>query len=94
MMRVLVLLVLVINCLTVSASKKAPVQDGEYLEYSKNGSLKEKSNYKNGLLDGECLQYHKDGKIIKRITIYKEGKKTGLEKYYDKSGILKDFKSR
>lgn len=66
--------------------------NGEILSYYKGSVLKEKASYKNGILHGTRYKYFKDGKTIKQITHFTNGKKTGLEKRYDKRGILRDFK--
>lgn len=68
------------------------VANGENLLYREDGTLKEKANYQNGLLNGLRYEYFENGKTIKKITSYKDGKKSGMEKFYDKLGILRDFK--
>jgi antitoxin component YwqK of YwqJK toxin-antitoxin module len=76
----------------LALAKKKPIPDGEQIIYRKNGTIKEKANYKSGLLDGTKYEYYEDGKTLKRVTKYNQGHKTGIQKFYDKIGILKDFK--
>lgn len=85
---------LVLLSFTVIAvnAKQNHCTNGEDLQYRNDGTLKTKAYYKNGLLDGIKYEYFNDGKTIKQITTYKEGKKSGMEKFYDRLGILRDFK--
>jgi len=73
-------------------AKKKPIPDGEQIIYRKNGTIRQKASYKSGLLDGTKYEYYEDGKVLKRVTKYSQGRKTGIQKFYDKIGILKDFK--
>ena len=93
-MRKFTLLVLCFSFLGLAAKKPKDYPDGENLFYRKNGSLKEKTIYKDGYRHGLRYLYHKDGKTIRQITEYETGKKVGIEKYYDKLGLLRDFKQR
>lgn len=78
---------------SVSAKKNdSPIPDGEKLIYREDGTLKEKAYYKNGLLTGTRYKYFKDGKTVKQSTDYVNGKKSGMERYYGKLGLLRDFK--
>lgn len=81
------------NLLGVSAKKKdVVITDGEKLIYRKDGTLKEKIYYKNGLLTGTRYKYFNDGKTVKQSIDYVNGKKSGMERYYGKLGLLRDFK--
>ncbi len=90
----LLLILLSLNFLCIEAKKKAIIKDGEQLLYRQNGTLREKSSYKNCLLHGTQYKYFEDGKTIKQATNYINGRKSGIEKYYNKLGILRDFKER
>ncbi len=90
--KTILLIFLSLTVITVSAKKQNDLQDGDHHLYRKDGTLLEKASYKNGLLDGLRYEYFDDGKTIKKITNYKDGKKSGMEKFYDKLGILRDFK--
>lgn len=65
---------------------------GQVLEFRKTGELKKVYNYKAGKLDGELTEYQNDGKTLKRVIAYDNGLKHGLDKRYDKQGILQSFK--
>lgn len=43
-------------------------KDGVYLEYHKNGKLKEKVNFKDNKRDGIVEVYHNNGRLLQRIT--------------------------
>jgi antitoxin component YwqK of YwqJK toxin-antitoxin module len=89
----ILLVLLSINLFSASAKKKElTIADGEKLIYRKDGTLKEKAYYGNGLLTGTRYLYFKDGKTIKQSTDYVNGKKSGMERYYGKLGLLRDFK--
>jgi antitoxin component YwqK of YwqJK toxin-antitoxin module len=77
---------------SIELSAKKTIPDGEQIIYRKNGSIIEKASYKSGKLEGFRYEYYEDGKTLRRVTKYKAGKKTGIQKFYDKIGILKDFK--
>lgn len=91
-MKNFILLLIFLGLFAPVSAKKIEVHEGENLFYRKDGSLKEKSYYQDGLLQGIRYQYFKDGETVKQSTEYDHGQKSGLEKYYDKNGILRDFK--
>ena len=91
-MRILLLVLILLLNFNLALAKKKSISDGEQIVYRKNGTLKEKASYKSGLLEGTKYEYYEDGKTLKRLTKYKQGRKIGIQKFYDKIGILKDFK--
>jgi len=91
-MRILLLVLILLLNFNLALAKKKSIPDGEQIVYRKNGTLKEKASYKSGLLEGTKYEYYEDGKTLRRLTKYKQGRKTGIQKFYDKIGILKDFK--
>jgi antitoxin component YwqK of YwqJK toxin-antitoxin module len=91
-MRILLLVLILLLNFNLALAKKKSIPDGEQIVYRKNGTLKEKASYKSGLLEGTKYEYYEDGKTLKRLTKYKQGRKIGIQKFYDKIGILKDFK--
>jgi len=91
-MRIVLLVVVLFLNFNLALAKKKTIPDGEQIIYRKNGTIKEKANYKSGLLDGTKYEYYEDGKTLKRVTKYNQGRKAGIQKFYDKIGILKDFK--
>ena len=62
-------------------------REGEWLEYYKNGEVKEKSNFKDGKAEGESLRYYKSGEL-KNKNNWKDGKLEGERLYYYKNGQL------
>jgi antitoxin component YwqK of YwqJK toxin-antitoxin module len=57
---------------TIKESKKFPFKDGVKEDYFKNGQIKQKGNFKNGLLDGQLTTFYNSGKI-KSIANYSNG---------------------
>jgi antitoxin component YwqK of YwqJK toxin-antitoxin module len=84
--------IFLINCVAAHAQKVRHFEDGRHVLYRKNKTIKEKVSVQDGKRHGVCYKYYPDGVTIKKITYYLQGKKAGLEKFYDKLGILKNFK--
>ena len=58
--------------------------------YYDNGNMRDRGNYKNGVLDGLYEEYNEDGKLGEIIN-YKNGLKNGLDLiYWDTPNDLKD----
>lgn len=87
-----ILLTLLTICSLGANAKKEIVSDGVHLVHRKDGTLKEKTFYKNGVLHGTKYHYFKDGKTVKHSIDYMDGEKKGIERYYGKLGLLRDFK--
>ena len=58
------------------------VLNGPYEQYYKNGKIKFKINYKNGLADGSYVEWFQDGQIAIKGK-YCEGYQIGVWTYYD-----------
>ena len=52
---------------------EAPIQNGKYIEYYKNGNIKVQGNYKDGKREGEFKTFLRNGKSAGSI-FYKDGK--------------------
>ena len=63
------------------------LQQGGLLIYFENGTLAEKSFYKDNKLDGKSLWYNEKGIVVKEF-IYKNDELHGLSKYYSNEGDL------
>lgn len=63
------------------------LQQGELLVYFKDGTLTEKSSYKDGLMHGLSTIFNENGIKIKAF-IYVNGQLNGSVKYYSNSGAL------
>ncbi len=63
------------------------LQQGELLVYYENGTVAERSLYKNGKPDGKSFMYNEDGIIIKEFT-YTDNVLNGPSKFYTSSGQL------
>lgn len=59
--------------------------NGEYTQFYKNGSLKEKGFYRLGCKKGKWRIWYKNGQL-KEFSIYKHGLKNGKEVVYDNTG--------
>ena len=84
----------------------AGLKEGEVKEYYPNGSIKQISSYKTGLLHSKHLQYHKNGnielsgeynngeKVGEWNMLYEDGKKRRFLKYYkNEDGLFCDYKA-
>lgn len=91
-MKVFLLGIFLINCLAAHALKLSHFDDGQHILFRRNKTIKEKVSVQDGKRHGVCYKYYRDGVTIKKITYYLQGRKAGLEKFYDKLGILKNFK--
>ena len=63
------------------------IQDGPFVIYYENGSIKGEGIYKNGFLDGKYLSYYKNGKV-KHNGNYNNGQLNGVNTYYYKNGQI------
>ena len=71
----------------INMTKK--IQNGPYQEYYKNGKLKLKCTYKNGMLNGSYQEYNENGCLERKCT-YKNDKLNGLyEGYYENGQLAK-----
>lgn len=61
--------------------------NGLYIKYNRDGSLRQKAYYKNGILNGKYISYYKNEKIME-ITNYLNGEHHGLCKTYNEDGSL------
>ena len=68
------------NKLCIKSSKK--LLTGNYVEYYKNGNVKRRIEYKNGILDGVVENFREDGKLIHMET-WKDKDLHGFFKTYD-----------
>lgn len=59
--------------------------DGYACEYHSDGTLKRKTEYKDGLQDGESLNYHEDGHLYVKW-IWSKGRIHGEETFFFKDG--------
>ena len=69
-------------------------REGEWLEYYKNGEVKEKSNFKDGKAEGESIVYYDNGKLRGKGN-YKDGKAEGeIFSYFEngESELIANFK--
>ena len=69
-------------------------REGEWLEYYKNGEVKEKSNFKDGKAEGESINYYDNGKL-KAKGNFKDGKMDGeIFSYFEngESELVANFK--
>lgn len=64
---------------------------GEYTYYWGNGNVMVQRNYIMDVIDGKAIEYWEDGKI-KKECMYKNGRKYGLAKRYDKNSKLVQLK--
>jgi antitoxin component YwqK of YwqJK toxin-antitoxin module len=63
------------------------LQQGELLVFYENGTVAEKSLYKNGKLDGKSFLYNEDGVKIKEYT-YSDNVLNGSSKFYTSRGQI------
>lgn len=61
------------------------ILDGDYINYYKNGSIKTKGNYINGLEDGEWNWWHENKAQFMKVN-YQKGFKTGKVKAWHPNG--------
>lgn len=63
--------------------------DGEFTSYYENGSLKEKSFYKNGKINGMVELYNRNNTLKNKFPL-SEGKITGVKYNYNSTGYLQN----
>ena len=66
---------------------KNGLQQGELLVYFENGTIAERSNYKDGKLEGKSVWYNEKGIAVKEF-IFENDELHGLSKYYSNEGEL------
>lgn len=59
--------------------------DGLYIEYYRNGTMKSKIQYEDGLRHGECMYFYENGKL-KLSCKYKKGERVGKSTVYNDQG--------
>jgi antitoxin component YwqK of YwqJK toxin-antitoxin module len=65
---------------------KDGIGQGKWINYFKNGNIKEIGNYENNLVQGSIKKYHENGNL-KAIGTYKDWRvKIGIWSYYDSEG--------
>ncbi len=66
---------------------KAGLQQGDLLVYYEDGTVAERSNYKDGKLEGKSIWYNEKGIPVKEF-IFINDELSGLSKYYTNDGEL------
>ena len=59
--------ILILSLIFFSCSLQ--IQDGPFIVYYQNGSIKGEGIYKNGNLEGKYLSYYENGKVEKKIIL-------------------------
>lgn len=75
------------NYLTLQEYEEG-IGNGKWVNYYKDGTLKEVGTYRDNLVEGPILQYHPNGNLKAKGNYKHWKKKIGIWKYYDTSGKL------
>lgn len=70
------------------ANYKDGIKNGPYKKYSEKGAVLEDATYKNGEFDGAVIYNDDAGKTVKGQ--FKNGKKSGIWKYYENGKLVKE----
>ena len=65
------------------------IKNGMYKKYSEKGDVLEESNYKNDQFDGPVIYRNGHGQLV-NTGQFKDGKKSGLWKYYENGKFVKE----